>query len=215
MEKQRTPSERSFLGISALISWFAILLQLYLIIINNMAVLTMPDILTRFFSFFTIEINILIALCLTTLFLKPNSSLGKFFSKTTTLTALTVYIAVVGLVYNGVLRFLWAPHGIDRVADELLHLVIPLLFIFYWIMFVPKSNLKWNSFLPWLIFPLVYCIYILIRGAFVNLYPYPFMDVTVLGLEVVIINCFFVTLSFLIIGLFLIGIAKLNAKDEL
>lgn len=214
MTKQILPAERSFIAIAAIIGWFAIILQLYLIIINNMAVLTMPDILTRFFSFFTIETNILVAVCLTSLLLKPNSRLGSFFSKTTTLTAVTVYITVVGLVYNAVLRFLWAPHGMDRLADELLHLVIPVLFIIYWMRFVPKADLKWNSFLPWLIFPLVYCIYILIRGSIVNLYPYPFMNVTTLGLQTVLINCILVTLSFLVIALILIGIAKLNAKKE-
>lgn len=209
-----TSTERSLIATTAVISWFAIILQLYLMIVNNMAVLTMPDILTRFFSFFTIETNILVAVCLTSLFVTPNSRLGNFFSKTTTLTAITAYITVVGLVYNAVLRFLWAPQGMDRVADELLHLVIPVLFIVYWLRFVPKAGLKWNSFLPWLIFPLMYCIYVLIRGSIIDLYPYPFMNVTTLGLQTVLFNCLLVTLSFLVIALILIGIAKLKSKGS-
>jgi hypothetical protein len=213
METQVNSSQKIVLAIGSLTGWFALILQLYLIIVNNSAVLTMPDILTRYFSFYTIESNIIVAVCLTTLLIAPASRAGKFFSRTTTLTAITVYITVVGLVYNAVLRFLWAPQGIDRLADELLHLAMPLIFIFYWAVFVPKTSLKWNSFLPWLIFPLAYCIYILIRGSFVHIYPYPFMDVTVLGLQTVLINCVLVTTAFLLIALVLIGISRFKSKS--
>lgn len=59
----------------------------------------------RFFSFFTILTNLLVALCFTFLLTKSSSALRSFFYRKSTLTAVTVYILIVGLVYNLILRF--------------------------------------------------------------------------------------------------------------
>ena len=66
-----------FLGIIAIVSWFAVALQLYLIILNRVA--SLPETIVRFFSFFTIQTNILVAICFTFLWLKPKSKWGFFF----------------------------------------------------------------------------------------------------------------------------------------
>src|SRR4051812_38806133 len=101
---------------------------------------------------------------------------------------MAVYITVVGLVYNLILRQLWKPAGLQFVDDELLHSVIPFLFILYWLMFVPKSELKWKDVLFWLIYPLIYLICILIRGALSGFYPYPFINTDDIGYYETFIN---------------------------
>ncbi len=40
----------------------------------------------------------------------------------------------------------------------------------------------------WQFFPIIYFIYILLRGAITNIYPYPFLDVAKLGYDQVILN---------------------------
>ena len=198
-----------FCAMISIVGWFAVLLQLYLIIINRVA--SLPETIVRFFSFFTIQTNILVAICFTCLWLVPKSNWGLFFSKAKNATAITLYILIVGLVYNVILRFLWAPTGSQKIVDELLHLVIPILVLLYWIVFVTKKELKYSTIFPWLIFPFVYLIYTLIRGAFFDFYPYPFVDVNALGYSEVIRNSFFMLLTFLFFGMLLIAVGNKNA----
>ena len=82
--------------------WLAMFLQLYLIIINRNA--TVPETIIRFFSFYTILTNILVACYFSFLWLKSNSRLGKFFSRENVTGAITPYITVVGITYNLILR---------------------------------------------------------------------------------------------------------------
>jgi hypothetical protein len=112
-----------------------------------------------------------------------------------------------------ILRFLWAPTGLQKVVDELLHSVIPILVLLYWILFVPKKELEFKNIFPWLIFPLGYLIYTLIRGAFFNFYPYPFVDVILLGYNTVLLNSFCMLLAFLFFGTLFIGIGKFKSRN--
>lgn len=201
-----------FFAIIAILGWFAVVLQLYLIIINR--VVSLSETIVRFFSFFTIQSNILVAVCFTFLWLKPKSKWGLFFSKPKNTTAITLYITIVGLVYNAILRFLWAPTGSQKVVDELLHLVIPILVLLYWILFVPKKTLEFKNIFPWLIFPAVYLVYTLIRGAFFSFYPYPFIDVILLGYDKVLLNSFFMLLAFVFFGTLFIGIGKIKKTNR-
>ena len=97
--------------IIALVGWFAVITQLVLII-NNREV-SIGNTLFRFFGFFTVDTNIIVALCFTFIFLGTKYRLGRFFSKPSTITAITVYITIVGIVYNVILRSLWQPTGLQ------------------------------------------------------------------------------------------------------
>ena len=201
-----------FLTNGAALGWVALIFQFYLIIINRTS--SIAETITRYFSFFTILTNILVALCFTFLLLRPGSKWGRFFGRPVTLTAVIVYIAIVGIIYNIVLRFLWSPTGLQFLVDELLHSVIPALSILYWFLFVPKETLKWKNILPWLIYPLIYCIYSLIRGAIVEFYPYPFIDISVLGFNRVLFNIGGLVILFLVISFVFVGFAKLMSRGS-
>ena len=199
-------SAQFFIVTGAFLGWFSVLLQFYLIIINREA--SVPETIIRYFSFFTILTNLLITVCFTILLCNPLSSWDRFFSSPSTLTAFAVYIAIVGLVYNGILRFLWSPQGVQQFVDELLHLVNPLWFLLFWIFFVPKSRLKWKNVFFWLLYPLFYLIFILIRGSVSGFYPYPFINVNNLGYPGVLVNCLVLFLGFLLISLLFVWIGK-------
>ncbi len=199
-----------YLTILTIVSWFAILTQFYLVILNRTADLSTTII--TYFSYFTILTNSLVAICTASILLKSNIRLGKFFSKTTNLTAITVYIIVVGAVYNLILRSLWHPTGLQQLTDELLHSAIPILFTLFWLIFVPKNELKWENAFRWLMYPLVYLMYILCRGAITDLYPYPFVDVNQLGYSKVLINSGGLAGVFLILSLLMILIGKWQYK---
>ena len=206
METHPSKSRNFFLAVTALVAWFAVGLQFYLIILNR--VTSIPETIIRYFSFYTILTNILVALYVTALLLKPNSSVGKFLNRSGPVTALVLYISVVGIIYNLVLRQLWKPEGWQRVADELLHVIVPLLIICYWIFWANRTGLKWKNIFSWLVYPLVYLCIILLRGAFSGFYPYPFINVTVLGYNKVFINSGGMLLLFVFIACLFIAIAK-------
>ena len=196
----------------ALVEWFAIIAQLYLIIANRQA--PVIETLFRFFAYFTVDTNIIVALCFTFICLGTKYRFGRFFSRPSTITAITVYITIVGIVYNVILRSLWAPTGLQMIVDEILHTVIPALVIIYWLIFVPIEELKWKNAFPWLIYPIIYMTYALVLGAITKFYPYPFVDVNELGYNKALINTGGVLLVIFILSLALIGTGKLMKRFD-
>lgn len=92
-------------------------------------------------------------------------------------------------------------------SNMLLHYILPVSTIFFWIFFAEKTDLRWFDGLFFLIIPLLYCIYIAIRKAFHipiskngNIYPYPFMDVDRFGMKVVARNILFLLVTFALLG---------------
>jgi len=209
MQKQ---SARIIALVGALLGWFTVITQLYLMMENR--VVSVPGTLLRFFAFFTIDTNIIVALCFTFIFLGNKYRLGRFFSKASTVTAITVYITIVGIVYNVILRSTWDPQGMQKTVDELLHTVIPALFIVFWLIFVPIEQLKWKSAFPWLIYPILYMTYAIIHGAITKFYPYPFVDVNDLGYTKTLLNAGGILLVIFLLSLALIATGKLMKKFD-
>ena len=121
-------------------------------------------------------------------------------------------IAVVSLAYNLLLRHLWHPQGWQWLADELLHDVMPLLFLTYWWLCVPKGTLRLKHLPLWLIYPLVYFAYALLRGHLLGAYAYPFIDVALLGYPQVFVNAGGILLGFVLIALLVIGIDRWQGR---
>jgi hypothetical protein len=212
MDKKYYKVNKLFLMTGVFAGWFALITQLYLIIINNQ--IPVIESVTRYFSYFTILTNIMVVLCFTQLLLNFNKKEEHLYSKPGVLAALTVYICVVGIIYNLILRFTWQPKGLQLVVDELLHAFIPVLFVFYWLIFAPKSNLKWTNAFAWLVYPFVYLVFILVRGAYSGFYPYPFMDVGTFGYNQILFNSFYLLIFFLVLSLILVWIGKLIAYSK-
>ncbi len=194
----------------AFIGWFTIIAQFILMLENRTT--SVPEMTIRFFSFFTILTNIIVAVFFTNQFFTSKKATENLFNKTGTLTAVTVYITVVGLVYQIALRHLWKPTGMQRIVDELLHTIIPLLVIIYWFLYDQKHKLRWKMIPSFLLYPLFYLGYILLRGEFSNFYPYPFINISELGWPQIGINILFLFSVFLILSILFVGIGKLVSK---
>lgn len=204
--KSNKPSaaKKTFEIALCLISWFALVLQLLLL----------KESFANFISYFTILSNLLIAISLTATLCLANTSMGKYFSNVTVQSGIALNIFIVGLVYNTVLRGIWEPKGWQLVADNLLHVAVPVLYVLYWIVFIPKGSLNWRNGILWAYFPLAYLIYSLIRGHFVGWYPYPFLNVTEFGYTKVLINAGFIVLAFFLFGSLLIWLDGLMNKTK-
>ena len=169
----------------ALAAWYAVVSQYFIMLDERLVDILETTI--RFFSYFTILSNILIAVYFSAIVIQGNSR-HRLLSSPGALTAITGYITIVGLIYQIALRHLWQPEGQQWVVDELLHTVIPIAVIFFWYFNESSFPIRFQQIGIWLIFPLVYFIVILIRGGFSNFYPYPFVNVPSLGLTRVLIN---------------------------
>ena len=199
-------SAKIFALVAASIAWFGVLTQFYLIILNR--VVSIPETILRFFAYFTINTNILVALCFTFIGLGSKTRTGRFFSRPSTVTAITVYIIIVGIVYNTILRSLWQPQGLQMIVDEILHSVTPVLFVLFWVIFIPTEELKWKHAFSWLIYPLVYIFYALIVGAVTKFYPYLFVDVNRHGYIKALSNTGLVLFAIFLLSLIMIATGK-------
>jgi hypothetical protein len=85
----------------------------------------------------------------------------------------------------------------------------PILFVLYWLLFVPKGNLRWLHPFLWLAYPLVYVVYASLRATVTNRYPYPFLDIEALGHARVFHNMVFLAGGFLLVGLVIVSLDRL------
>ena len=168
-----------------------------------------------YFSFFTILTNTLVALVLTVPLVAPRSRPGRWLSSPGPRSATATHVAVVGLVYSLALRQLWDPQGAQLVADRLLHYVVPILYLLFWVLLVEKGRLRWQDVPAWLSYPLAYVVYTVARGAVIDRYPYPFLDVTQLGYLEVFWHIVVLTGGFFGIGLLIVGIDRVMARATL
>jgi len=205
-------SQRSLAAFIAILSWTAIGAQ-FLISCSNSSI-AISELVVRFFSYFTILTNLMVAICFTSIALFPKNKVGLFFAKPTTITAVTLYILIVGLIYNLILRFLWQPTGIAKIVDEMLHSLIPILVLICWWSMIDQRVIHWRSIFSWLLYPFVYLLYTLWHGALSGFYPYPFVNVSELGMNRVLTNSVIITVVFLLIGLLLIRINRRIAKKR-
>lgn len=195
----------------AAISWFGVLTQFLLMMDNRVA--SIFETTFRFFSFFTILTNSMVAIYFTMSLLKRRNGLWSIIDGPGTLTALTLYITIVGLVYQVMLRHLWEPVGMQWIVDELLHSIIPALVVMFWYLYEDKKSLRFTQIPRWLIYPVIYLGYTLVRGHFSGFYPYPFVDVEVLGLSRVLTNSIVLIGLFVFLAVIFVGIGKIASRS--
>lgn len=200
---------RRFVAVAAVLGWFGLSVQLYLILGTRWEIgASLLGGLMSFFSFFTVLTNTLVAVVLTCELTSRESAARRWFLQPSVSSGIAVSIAVVGLAYSLLLRHLWHPEGWQLLADELLHDILPLLFLIYWWCCVPKGTLRLAHIALWVIYPLVYFAYVLLRGHVLSAYPYPFIDVSALGYPQVFLNAGGILVGFVVIALLIVGLDR-------
>lgn len=183
-----------------LVAAFALVLQ-FVLIWQGKQVLdesTSPPLSTRvirFASYLTIWSNVLVAWSAATLALDPARD-GRVW-RALRLNAVVICFGG-GVVHFFLLRPLLDLDGGALLADKLLHLVVPLLAAIGWVFFGPRDRISGLG--AFLVVPLGWLAYTLVRGAVVDWYPYPFIDVLEHGYAVVLLNC--VGVAALMLGLY-------------
>lgn len=71
---------------------------------------------------------------------------------------------------------------------------------------MPKGSLRFKHIGAWVIYPLVYFAYVLLRGHLLGQYQYPFIDVDALGYPQVFVNAGGILAGFIVIALTVLGL---------
>ena len=164
--------------------------------------------LVVYLGYFTVLTNLLVAVSLSLALWRPGSAAGRWFRRPEAATAVAVNIALVGLTYHLLLRHVWDPQGLQKLADITLHYAVPLLGVLHWWMAVPPARMAWHAPLAWAAWPLAYLGYALLRGFWLGSYPYPFIDVTTLGYPRTGLNAAGLLVVFLLVGLAFVAVAR-------
>lgn len=204
-----TAPGRALLAVVVLLAWLGVLLQLWLS--AQLAQATGGGALrgvAQVLCYFTVLTNLLVAIVSsaqlrTAPWLQQRRGL---------LAATAVYILVVGLIYALLLRATWAPAGLQKLADVLLHDLVPLGYVLWWLGYAPKVALRWKSALWWLSYPLAYFGFSVLLGEFSGRYLYPFADLSRLGVTVVARNAVLLLAFFYLLGLGAIALARRSVR---
>jgi hypothetical protein len=134
----------------------------------------------NFFSFFTIQSNILAAMLLVATALIRRGERTLRFDAIR--GAVTLYIAITGAVF----ALLLSGHqeSLDTHigwVDFTVHKLLPIAVVGDWLLDPPRHRLPIPVAATWLAYPVIWFAYTLARGASEGWYPYPFVDVNTIG----------------------------------
>ena len=197
----------------AVISWAGLLLQFWLSI--NLALAngkTVGDGVVGFFGYFTVLTNLFVALTATLPFIAGSNRLGRWFGNPMVLGSAVTSILMVSITYHFLLRNVWQTQGLQLLADIVLHYVVPLLSLLYWLIFPPRFGLGILAPLAWCLYPLLYFVYVFVRGELLGSYPYYFIDVTSIGYRQAMLNSFGLLVAFVALGAAVLTIATLRNR---
>lgn len=162
----------------------------------------------NFFGYFTIQSNIIIAVAFAVTLVaaarRKRGDLGVSLLR----GAATVYIATTGIVYNTLLTNVDVSANVQW-SNDILHKVIPAYAVLDWLLFSDRSKLLLRHVWWFLIYPAVWTIVILVRGATDGWVPYPFLNPD-LGYGVVALYCLGVAVSIVLMGILVIGMSRLR-----
>jgi len=197
---------RPVAALGAAIGFFGLGLQYWLLYADMSAQgANAVEITWRFFVWFTLLTNTFVTLVMTRAALKPEST-NRLNSPRIELMAVTS-ILFVCIVYNVLLASRWDPQGWQKVADIIVHDIVPITFALFWLL-RSHGTLTWRDAAFAALWPLAYAIYGLTRGLFDNFYPYFFMDPTKLSYAQIAINLVGLVIAFGIGALLLLGISR-------
>lgn len=131
----------------------------------------------NFFGYFTNQSNIIaaVAFAISALFIFSKRAQPDWLIYLRALA--TVVMAIVGIVYNTIL----VNAGLDdsfnlQWSNDILHIWIPIYAVLDWALFGDRKKLPFDKLWVMLIYPVIWLVVVLIRGASDGWVPYPFLD---------------------------------------
>ena len=145
-----------------------------------------------------------------------------------TVTPFLKFIGVLAILLTFlVFNFLLAgrpdrdPQANWRISSISFHVILPIMYVFDWILFYEHKKVRWFQPLVSVIFPALYVALVFIRAAIVNynpevpyLYPYFFLNLDNLGVAGVAKWVAILFVGFIALGYIFYGIDKIIKSDK-
>lgn len=114
----------------------------------------------------------------------------------------TLYIATTGVIYSALLAA--DEPNLLRPTNVVLHYLMPIALVVDWAIDRPRWAIPFRRAVVWIAYPAAFIAYTLVRGAIVDWYPYPFIDVAERGYPPVLVTT-------LVLGVAMLGLIWLLA----
>lgn len=157
-------------------------------------------------SAFTNLSNIIVAIVFTMLARNPNR--GGSVWHAVRMDSL-VMISITGLIYAIVLAPNAQVEGLDIIVNALKHYIVPVVTVALWFIVGPRRQVTFASVFTAIVIPITWAAYTLIRGHFIEKYPYDFVNVVTYGLPAVLTNIAGVAALGIVLGLVFWAIDRL------
>ncbi|WP_265523198.1 Pr6Pr family membrane protein [Oerskovia flava] len=175
----RPTAARWWHGAVAVIALVGVLMEVVTAVVEGPGTApTHTERIVRVFSYFTIQSNLLVGITCLLLALDPRRD-GPVF-RVARLDGL-LCIAVTGVVYHTALRGLVDLTGAGVISNLLLHTGAPVVAVMGWLLVGPRPRTGARTVWWSVVLPLAWIAYTFLRGAVVDWYPYPFLDVSAIG----------------------------------
>ncbi|MFJ3029033.1 Pr6Pr family membrane protein [Curtobacterium sp. NPDC087080] len=162
----------------------------------------------NFFGYFTIQSNIVVAVAFAlTLVAAARRKRGDLLLSGFR-GAATVYIATTGVVYNTLLVGASVSNSVPW-SNDVLHRWIPAYAVLDWLLFSDRARLLLRHVWWFLVYPAVWLVVVLVRGATDGWVPYPFLD-PAQGYLVVALYCLGVAVFIGLMGILVVGMSRLR-----
>ncbi|MFN4057713.1 MAG: Pr6Pr family membrane protein [Roseinatronobacter sp.] len=188
---QMDPKYRKIAGAIGLMALAALVAQTLVLMPGR----SLGQVLWRLSGAFTILTNTLVAVTmLRVAIMGRRASFGW-------MSMLTMSIIMVGVVYHALLADLRILTGLAWWADQGLHTLVPVAMAWFWLMEVARVDPRTGRPWLWLLWPMGFLVYALVRGRMTGRYVYPFLNVERIGwdgvaLYVLGIGAIFAALAF-------------------
>jgi hypothetical protein len=180
-------------------------------------VATLVDVASRtsinplnFFGFFTIQSNLILAAVYLVSALAPTALREP--TRSMLRAAGTTYIAIVGIVYATLLAPYEEAGGVlVPWANFVLHVVTPVYGVLDWLAFRDRVRLRLDRLWVVLLYPAVWLVVVLFRGATDGWVPYPFLNPGQ-GYAAVAGYCVVILVAFLVVGAFVFWGSRIGIR---
>ncbi|MET0672312.1 MAG: Pr6Pr family membrane protein [Microbacterium pygmaeum] len=183
----RVVAARVWFGSIAVVVGIALIIQLVLVFTGGQDVnsfqptndQSLGERLINLFSYFTIQSNLFV--------LGTSAALAVSIHRDSRLWRVLrldamLGIIITGLVYDFVLAQLVHPTGWALAATIGFHYISPWATLLGWLVFGPRPRMGWRVMAFAFIWPIAWLVLTFVRGGLTGWWPYPFLDVNLIGL---------------------------------
>jgi hypothetical protein len=164
----------------------------------------------NFFGYFTIQSNIItmVALLASAYFILGGAKQPRWVVYLRAIA--TTIIVIVGLVYNTLLAGAALGDSFNLPwSSNILHIVIPIYALVDWVLFADRPKLPYSRLWVVAVYPVVWLVVILIRGATDGWVPYPFLDPAT-GYGLVAVYCVVIAGVTILFGLLVFALSRVR-----